>query len=260
MDPQERRSQAFWDRVADDEARGRIPGLLEADPRLSQYRDRAEQRVFFARTGELLGPDARLLEVGCGGGRWTVALARRVREVVATDIAPRMVERARERVEAEGLDNVTLAAGSLEALDYDGPFDVVYLGSCLHYVGDAALAEGMGRIAAAASDDCVLISRDTVSLIGRTFHRSELYGGDDPAIYRPIEAYEEVMARHGWKLASSWPTWVRPLSWRLRPLLPGPLLAAALRMEAPLAGAWVRLASMLERPRDKQHRFFVYRR
>jgi ubiquinone/menaquinone biosynthesis C-methylase UbiE len=56
----------------------------------------------------------RCLEIGCGAGRMTMALARRWREVLAVDISPAMLERARVAVDEE---RVTFALVSGDRLD-----------------------------------------------------------------------------------------------------------------------------------------------
>jgi SAM-dependent methyltransferase len=259
MREQEQKSQQYWDRVAAADDPEGLHGLLSADARLARYRDAAEKAVLLARHGDrLLG--RRLLEIGCGGGRWTEWLAPRFDAVVAADISPVMIERARERIAAAGLRHVELVAASMEALALEGQFDVVYLGSCLHYMGEEAIEEGLANVARHSHGQTRLLSRDTVSLLGRTFDRSERYGGDDPAIYRPAQWYAEVMARHGFVKRDEWPTYVKPVAWRMRKVLPRKLLQRALDREVGLAPGEVRWARVLHWPGPKDHRFFLYER
>lgn len=76
-------------------------------------------------------PGMRVLEVGPGNGRYTVATARRVGEagrVVAVDIEPKMVKRVRSRVEAEGIANVEARVADVYDLPFDhGTFDAIYM-------------------------------------------------------------------------------------------------------------------------------------
>lgn len=86
--------------------------------------------------------DARVLEVAAGTGLVTRALARRAREVIATDYAPAMVEALAERVRAERLDAVRVEVADLYALAYEPQsFDVVVAANVLHLVPelDAAI-------------------------------------------------------------------------------------------------------------------------
>ncbi len=54
----------------------------------------------------LIGPGTRVLDIGCGIGRFAAALAPRVASVVGLDLSPRMVDEARAR--CAGLANVRL--------------------------------------------------------------------------------------------------------------------------------------------------------
>jgi ubiquinone/menaquinone biosynthesis C-methylase UbiE len=76
-------------------------------------------------------PGMRVLDVGPGNGRYTLATARRVGEsgrVVAIDIEPKMVERVRARAEAEGVANVDARVADVYDLPFDeGSFDAAYM-------------------------------------------------------------------------------------------------------------------------------------
>src|SRR5262249_2182681 len=76
--------RATWDALASD------PDVFVGDP----DRGRSELESLFGR----LGGDPRggtCVEVGCGSGRMTGALAERFDRVIALDVSPAMVERAR---------------------------------------------------------------------------------------------------------------------------------------------------------------------
>jgi ubiquinone/menaquinone biosynthesis C-methylase UbiE len=73
--------------------------------------DRAHERRVLAVAEPWLRPEARVLEIGPGGGKWTVRLAPRVAELVAFDVAGAMLERTRRRCRDEGLGNVTCVLG-----------------------------------------------------------------------------------------------------------------------------------------------------
>jgi SAM-dependent methyltransferase len=66
-----------------------------------------------------------VLDVAAGNGNASLAAARRWCDVVATDYVPALLERARERAEAERLP-ITFREADAEALPFeDGSFDVV---------------------------------------------------------------------------------------------------------------------------------------
>ena len=67
----------------------------------------------------------KVLDVAAGNGNVSLAAARRWCDVVATDYAPSLLERARERATAERL-NIEFREADAEALPFqDGSFDVV---------------------------------------------------------------------------------------------------------------------------------------
>jgi ubiquinone/menaquinone biosynthesis C-methylase UbiE len=67
----------------------------------------------------------KVLDVAAGNGNVSLAAARRWCEVVATDYVPALLERARERADAERLD-IEFREADAEALPFsDGSFDIV---------------------------------------------------------------------------------------------------------------------------------------
>lgn len=87
----------------------------------------------------LFGPGAgeRILDVGCGDGVLTAAIAATGAEVVGVDASPAMIAAARER----GLDARVMSG---EALDFDREFDAAFSNAALHWMRDAgAVAHGV---------------------------------------------------------------------------------------------------------------------
>jgi SAM-dependent methyltransferase len=69
----------------------------------------------------------RILELGCGGGQVASAIADRGHSVVAVDLNPRAIERARRLASARTDDRMTVVHGDFYAIDLDESFDVVCL-------------------------------------------------------------------------------------------------------------------------------------
>ena len=94
-----------------------------------------------------LPPRAQVLDIATGTGWAAMAAAQHVGptgRVLGVDLAPELLERARQKVTAVGLTQVEFRAGDAERLDLaDQCFDVVLCASALFFVPDmlAALRE-----------------------------------------------------------------------------------------------------------------------
>ena len=89
---------------------------------------------------DVLGPERRVLDIGCGIGRIAQALAGNVAAITGIDIAPRMIEAARRR--CAGLANVNLIETSGRDLSpfATGAFDLVLAIDAMPYVHRAGMA------------------------------------------------------------------------------------------------------------------------
>lgn len=65
-----------------------------------------DENYFRTYAERFLRPDMTVLEVGPGGGKWTVRIAPLVRKLIVIDVADAMLERTRARCEALGITNV----------------------------------------------------------------------------------------------------------------------------------------------------------
>lgn len=67
---------------------------------------------YLAYADRWIGPESTVLEVGPGGGKWTVRMAPKVKRVIALDVAEEMLKRTRARCDAAGLSNVEYILGN----------------------------------------------------------------------------------------------------------------------------------------------------
>jgi ubiquinone/menaquinone biosynthesis C-methylase UbiE len=98
--------------------------FAEDHPHLTRMREKV-----YAHLDRFLPPGASILELNAGSGADAVALAARGYRVHATDIAPGMLGRARDKVRRLGLDGqVTVQECSFLDLEVvqGGPFDAVF--------------------------------------------------------------------------------------------------------------------------------------
>jgi 2-polyprenyl-3-methyl-5-hydroxy-6-metoxy-1,4-benzoquinol methylase len=98
----------------------------------------------------------RVLEVGCGAGAFSRALARRGHSVTAVDLSPEMLRVARERTAAS--EDVAYSCGDFMRDEPDGaPFDCVVSIATLHHLDVAA---AVPRMAALVRPGGVLVVHD----------------------------------------------------------------------------------------------------
>ena len=101
---------------------------------------RARRRTDYIAGGAGLRSGMRALEIGCGTGNFTQTFAESGAEILAVDISPALLERARSRdLPAE---QVRFECKRFEDCEIDGPFDAVIGSSILHHLEiEVALAK-----------------------------------------------------------------------------------------------------------------------
>jgi ABC-2 type transport system ATP-binding protein len=128
----EQRASDFWSAVAD--KYDRVVDL-QIGPRT---RSMVRERVLRERD---LG---RVVEVGCGTGFYTRALAEKAESVLATDLAPGMLDVAKRAIPRP---NVTFQVASCEETRLpDASFDTAFVGLVLHFSEPARTLAEMARI------------------------------------------------------------------------------------------------------------------
>ncbi|HUL03241.1 MAG TPA: methyltransferase domain-containing protein [Gemmatimonadales bacterium] len=121
------------------------------EEQISRYKKLVLRRLR-ERQWAMLGAVAgkRLLDVGCGVGRETIELARQGARVVAVDLSPALVARARSRAAEAGVaDRVEFRVAAAEALAADGErFDVVIGNGVLHHLDLPAFKDTLSHLMA----------------------------------------------------------------------------------------------------------------
>lgn len=118
-----------------------------------------------------VSPGTRVLDVGCGVGRWSRLLASRGAWVTGVDISPTMIAEARRRALEQGVGaQCRFDISDLAALEVEGQFDLVLGVTVLQHILDpdalrAALRRMVARVAPAGR--LVLLEAAPVRLVSR---------------------------------------------------------------------------------------------
>jgi SAM-dependent methyltransferase len=136
MTPDADRIRATWDAAA---ANG-SERLVGAEGRAREQLER-----LFAGLGATLGGDGTCLDLGCGTGRMTIELADAWPEVVAVDVSPAMLERARERLAGRANTRFQLIDGVRLDGIADGSIATAVCFGVLQHVPDRATARSLLR-------------------------------------------------------------------------------------------------------------------
>ena len=143
----------FWDARARENPWYFINNQLDyRAPDLDRFWASGERDLdaILAPHGAAIKPTDRVVELGCGAGRMTRAIARRSAHVWAIDVAPRMLEIAREQ--NAGLENVEWLLGDGETLRGvpDGAADACISFVVLQHIPDTQVTlryiREMGRV------------------------------------------------------------------------------------------------------------------
>lgn len=106
--------------------------------------------------------EARVLDLGCGAGHVTFAVAPRVREVIAYDLAPEMLTTLAGAAAERGLGNIAIRQGAAEDLPFpNADFDVVLSRYSAHHWHD--LGRGLAEVARVLKPGGIFSVVDTVS-------------------------------------------------------------------------------------------------
>ena len=145
--------------------------------------------------------DARVLDLGCGGGHVTFAAAAHAREVVAYDLSADMLATVARAARERGLANVTTRQGVVESLPFaDASFDAVFSHALFEHLSDPpramsellrVLKPGAPAVVCTPDWGSFLYSPATAPLLGAVHAYCELQNrnGGDVAIGHKLLEY-----------------------------------------------------------------------
>lgn len=203
-----------------------MPGFYNASIHLGQRRALAPWLAVEAGT--------RVLDVGCGVGRWSRRLAARGARVTGVDLSPTMVAEARRRAREAALDGrCRFLVSDLAELDLGERFPLILGVTVLQHVLDpAALTAAVERLAAHLTPEGRLVLLEAAPTDGSA--------RCDSAVFRARSSAEYLRLMDGAGLRPEAVTGVDPAPFKTLLLpyyarLPRPLGVAALAAATALA-------------------------
>ncbi|NLV15631.1 MAG: class I SAM-dependent methyltransferase [Syntrophomonadaceae bacterium] len=105
----------------------------------------------------MLGPEKLVLDVGCGAGKYALAIAPSCRHITGVDLSPEMIGIARKKTVEYHIENVDFFVEDWHQLDiektgYTNKFDLVFA----HMTPAVQSAESFEKLSAASRGWCVL--------------------------------------------------------------------------------------------------------
>jgi SAM-dependent methyltransferase len=114
-----------------------VRGIFDEAPELyDRARPSYPQQLFDDLAGlTAIGPESRVLEIGCGTGQATVPLAALGCHVVAVEIGPHLADVARAKLAR--FPTVHIVKSAFEDWEPDGAYDVVFAATAFHWLDPA---------------------------------------------------------------------------------------------------------------------------
>lgn len=166
---------------------------------------------------------ARAIDLGCGGGHVTYAMAPHAGEVFACDLSEEMLSAVQESASARGLANVSIAQTSAERLPFeDASFDMLGCRYSAHHWQDVDAGLREARRALKSGAPAVFIDvvspgaplldthLQTVELLRDTSHVRD-YTKDEWSA-KLVRAGFAVRTVSTWRLRMDFPTWIERMA------------------------------------------------
>lgn len=114
-------TRAYWNKISAEYQKQHASQLGKVEPTWGVW---AIPERELGILGDVAGKD--VLEFGCGGAQWSIALARRGARMTGLDLSSEQLRHARQFVAEEGLD-ITLVEGNAERTPFaEASFDIVF--------------------------------------------------------------------------------------------------------------------------------------
>ena len=185
----------FFSERASRELESDLSIVLFQDKENSEQRHIEEKKLFYEHI-DLEGK--KVLEVGCGIGRWAEALHGKCESFLGIDYTEDLIEIANKSYDFDDCKFQVISATDIKAdeLLIEPPFDVIIFSGVLMYINDDDIKLVFNELNRIGADDKKLFIMEPVSRMGSRLTLKDFYSegleADYSAIYRTEEEYMEL--------------------------------------------------------------------
>ncbi len=174
----------------------------DSNPELAIERDNFEKHKFFELVN-LTHKELKILDIGCGVGRWGFHLADFADTYLGFDYSDTFINIAKEKAENENLNHLNFQV--LSAIDFSindlvikPPFDLILIAGVLAYLNDDDCINLLNKVEASISIDSLFYLREPIAIENRltlnSFYSEEM-DHEYSAIYRTIDEYDSIFEK-----------------------------------------------------------------
>ena len=185
----------FFSERASRELESDLSIVLFQDKENSEQRHIEEKKLFYEHV-DIEGK--KVLEVGCGIGRWAEALHGKCGSFLGIDYTEDLIEIANKSYDFDDCKFQVMSATDIKAdeLLIEPPFDVIIFSGVLMYINDDDIKLVFNELNKIGADDKKLFIMEPVSRMGSRLTLKDFYSegldADYSAIYRTEEEYMEL--------------------------------------------------------------------
>jgi 2-polyprenyl-3-methyl-5-hydroxy-6-metoxy-1,4-benzoquinol methylase len=151
-----------------------------------------------------LMPGSTLLDAGCGTGQFSIAFAQRGCRVTGIDVAPSMIQLARQHAQDAGAD-ITWRVGDYSCLpDLAASYDAIFARMVMHFAENVPqVFDEFRRVLKPSGRLCVSVPGSLSPIYGEAWRR-HVEPREFPLNFMVPWELEKVLAHFGWTVLDQW--------------------------------------------------------